>query len=113
MPVAAAQLILLTAAEDHSLVGTEGFGSLLPLPARGPGEPLVTAAGVLGTMLIWRCYYTVYLDFWNFRGADGSRLDREKDALHFEQSLQAIIVLGCVCFLGLKAADFGVLDILL
>lgn len=50
MPVAAAQLVLLTAAEDAALVGDEGFASALPLAASGPGEPFVTAAGVLGLM---------------------------------------------------------------
>lgn len=48
MPVAAAQLVLLTAAEDGALVGDEGWASALPLAASGPGEPFVTAAGVLG-----------------------------------------------------------------
>jgi len=33
----------------------------------GAGEPFVTAAGVLGLMAVWRAFYTVYLDFWNFR----------------------------------------------
>lgn len=50
MPVAAAQLVLLTAAEDGSLVGAEGFARALPLAASGPGEPFVTAAGVLGAL---------------------------------------------------------------
>lgn len=48
MPVAAAQLVLLTAAEGQTLVGSEGFAAVLPLAASGPGEPFVTAAGVLG-----------------------------------------------------------------
>ena len=48
MPVAAAQLVLLTAAEGEALVGDEGFASKLPLAATGAGEPFVTAAGVLG-----------------------------------------------------------------
>lgn len=51
MPVAAAQLVLLTAAEDAALVGDEGWASRLPLAATGPGEPFVTAAGVLGAWL--------------------------------------------------------------
>ncbi|GMH44884.1 hypothetical protein BSKO_12841 [Bryopsis sp. KO-2023] len=105
MPVAAAQLVLVTAAEDHVLVGTEGFGSLLPLAASGPGEPLVSAAGVLGTMLIWRCFYVVYLDFLNFRTLGGARVDRDRDAMHFEETIQALIVLGGVAFLGLRAAN--------
>jgi hypothetical protein len=43
MPVAAAQLVLLTAAESRALVGTEDFATALPLAARGPGEPVATA----------------------------------------------------------------------
>ncbi len=48
MPVAAAQLVLVAAAESDSLVGDEGFASKLPLAASGPGEPFVTAAGEPG-----------------------------------------------------------------
>lgn len=59
MPVAAAQLVLVTAAEDKALVGDFGFASALPLAASGPGEPFTTAAGVLGLMAIWRCFYAV------------------------------------------------------
>lgn len=105
MPVVAAQLVLLTAAENMTLVGSEGFGSLIPLAAQGPGEPLVTAAGVLGTMIIWRCYYSVYLDYVNFKGMDGSRLDQELEATYFEQALKAILCLGILSFLGLKVAN--------
>jgi hypothetical protein len=40
-------------------VGEEGFGDLdaLPLAASGLGEPLATAAGVLGLMAGWRALY--------------------------------------------------------
>jgi hypothetical protein len=65
MPVTAAQLVLSAAAESHALVATEGFASKLPLAASGPGEPFATAAGVLGVMAIWRCFYTSYLDPWS------------------------------------------------
>jgi hypothetical protein len=41
----------------RSLVGDEGFGSRLPLAASGVGEPLGTAAGVLGLMTAWRAVY--------------------------------------------------------
>ena len=60
MPVAAAQLVLLTAAEDVTLVGDEGFAaslSALPLAATGPGEPFVTAAGVLGECDLLLAYW--------------------------------------------------------
>lgn len=48
MPVCAAQLVLVTALEGRSLVGAEDWADVLPLAATGPGEPFVTAAGVLG-----------------------------------------------------------------
>ena len=62
MPVAAAQLVLVTAAESGALVGTEGFAAALPLAAAGPGEPVATAAGLLGVMCAWRAAYAVWLD---------------------------------------------------
>jgi hypothetical protein len=99
MPVAASQLVLLTAAEEGKWVGEEGWAAgldSLPLAASGPGEPFVTAAGVLGLMVLWRSYYTVYLDFTNFLSARGARLDRDKDAEHFVASLQAALVLAAV-----------------
>lgn len=105
MPVVAAQLILLTAAENTALVGTDGFGSFLPLAAQGPGEPLVTAAGVLGTMLIWRSYYSVYLDYINFRTMGGSRLNQEQEAVYFEQTIRALLFFGFLAFFGLKVAS--------
>ena len=42
MPVAAAQLVLVTAAEDRSLVGAAGFASALPLAASGDSPVLHT-----------------------------------------------------------------------
>ncbi|EIE20862.1 hypothetical protein COCSUDRAFT_6943, partial [Coccomyxa subellipsoidea C-169] len=62
MPIAACNLILVTAAEGNDLVGDSFFGHVLPLAARGTGEPFVTAAGVLGLMAVWRAFYTVFLD---------------------------------------------------
>ena len=41
-PVAAAQLVLVTAAEGRSLVGATNFASVLPLAARGEA---ISAAG--------------------------------------------------------------------
>ncbi|PRW57903.1 hypothetical protein C2E21_3557 [Chlorella sorokiniana] len=94
MPVAAAQLVLLTAAEDATLVGDEGFASALPLAASGPGEPFVTAAGVLGLMCVWRAFFAIYLDLWSFRGADAVRRDRVKDMQHFADSLKGAMLMS-------------------
>ncbi|KAK9816549.1 hypothetical protein WJX72_001810 [[Myrmecia] bisecta] len=94
MPVAAAQLVLVTAAEGKSLVGVESFASVLPLAASGPGEPFVTAAGVLGLMAVWRAFYCVYLDFWNVRSLSGTPLDRYRDMTAFVEALRSAIFLS-------------------
>ena len=39
----------------------------------GPGEPIATAAGVLGIMAIWRCFYAAFLDYFNFLQWTGGR----------------------------------------
>lgn len=95
MSIAAAQLVLATAAEDVALVATEGFATKLPLAASGPGEPFVTAAGVLGLMAIWRSFYATYFDFSVFLSIDGARSDRDrKNARHFQDALVAALVLA-------------------
>lgn len=53
MPVAATQLVLVTAAESNALVGEDGFASVLPLAASGPGEPLATGMSGLCTTRPW------------------------------------------------------------
>eukprot|EP00887_Chlorella_sp_A99_P008025 scaffold12.g8025.t1 len=112
MPVAAAQLVLLTAAEDGSLVGTEGvlhpWASVLPLAASGPGEPFVTAGGVLGLLSIWRAFYCSFLDFYSFRTPTGARVDRSRDAAHFVSALRAAATLSavfCLLLWGLDAVE--------
>lgn len=57
-------LFVVCGAESQALVGDEGFADALPLAAAGTGEPLGTAAAVLGLMAIWRSFYAVYLDSW-------------------------------------------------
>lgn len=50
-----------------ALVGDEGWASVLPLMARGPGEPFVSASGILGLMAVWRSFYCLYLDIFSLR----------------------------------------------
>lgn len=97
MPVAAAQLVLLTAAEDGALVGSAGFATALPLAASGPGEPFATAAGVLGVMCAWRAYYTTFLCISNFWE------DRRQQLLHLAESAAAAAVLSAAGCLVLAA----------
>lgn len=89
MPVAAAELVLLTACENQALVGDEGFARVLPLAASGMGEPFVTAAGVLGVMAVWRSFYTVYLDVYNFKP---HVLDNRARAVDELRSLQEALI---------------------
>lgn len=69
--------------------------TVLWLPA-GPGEPIATAAGVLGIMAIWRCFYAAFLDYFNFRqwGLGGTRTDRLQ--VQADQSLCILIASGTI-----------------
>ena len=69
-PCAAMQLVLVTAMEDRSLVGTEGFASMLPLAATGEGhcynahlQARVALANALGGLLSWRKLAAVHSCF--------------------------------------------------
>eukprot|EP00879_Flechtneria_rotunda_P004029 GHRR01004271.1.p1 GENE.GHRR01004271.1~~GHRR01004271.1.p1 ORF type:complete len:303 (+),score=81.37 GHRR01004271.1:243-1151(+) len=95
MPVAASQLVLVTAAESQALVGDEYFASALPLAASGPGEPLTTAAGVLGVMAIWRAFYTVYLNSWNSNNI-------VVEAQRFRESLATVALVAAACSVVLQ-----------
>ena len=57
----------------------------------GPGEPFVSAAGILGLMACWRAFYCTYLDVWNYNSWSGGRLDRISDMLHFRESLRSAL----------------------
>jgi hypothetical protein len=109
MCIAAAQLVLVTAAEDGALVGTEGWGRNLPLAASLPGEPFISAAQILGLMLVWRCFYAAYLDMSKFLKFDGARLDKEIEAQHFRDALKTSIILAaasCLCLHILSTGTF-------
>lgn len=102
MPVSAAQLVLVTAVEGQSLVGAEGFATVLPLAASGPGEPFATAAGVLGLMACWRAFYTAYLDVFNLRSAAGNLVDRGQQVQHFVETLRTVLLLCIACCVVLQ-----------
>eukprot|EP00884_Botryococcus_braunii_P022712 jgi/Botrbrau1/9124/Bobra.160_3s0001.1 len=108
MPIAACQLVLTTAADDHVFVTDPTFAVTLPLAASGPGEPLVTAAGVLGIMCIWRSFYTAYLDFWNNTTIGGSPIDRYQDSTRFLEAVRAAVLLSIAfCILLRFLGDNG------
>jgi len=109
MCVVAAQLVLVTAAEDGALVGTESWGRALPLTASLPGEPFISAAQILGLMLVWRSFYAAYLDMSKFLEFGGARLDKEIEAQHFRDALKTSIVIAaasCVCLHFLSGIMF-------
>ena len=103
MCISAAQLVLATAAEDGALVGTEGWGHILPLAASGPGEPFITAAQILGLMAVWRAFYATYLDISKFLSFNGARSgdNKETEARHFKDALIAALTLAVVSCVGL------------
>jgi hypothetical protein len=110
MCIAAAQLVLVTAAEDGALVGTEGWGRALPLAASLPGEPFISAAQILGLMLVWRSFYAAYLDTSKFLKFDGARLDKEIEAQHFRDALKTSILIAaasCLCLHFLSQGFFS------
>jgi len=108
MPVTAAQLVLTTAVEDQSLVGVEGWASKVPLTVSGTLEPWISAAGILTVMLVWRSFYSCYLDIWSFRGIRGFA-DKEKEQENFASSLKIVlgfVLVGCLVLHGLSSQDF-------
>lgn len=65
----------------------------------GPGEPGATAAGILGIMSIWRCFYSAFLDVLN--SGRWSYLEARIDRLKVAWSAQQIWVL---CYRSLLVA---------
>lgn len=102
MPVLAAQLVLVTSVESRALVGDEGFALVLPLVAQGPGEPFVTASGVLGLMSVWRCFYCLYLDIWGAKGMGFAREQFQYELYRFREALLVAAVMAAVGSLGLQ-----------
>lgn len=104
MPVAASQLVLLVAIESHSLIGSESFGTKLPLTVIGMGEPFVTASGILLLMLLWRSFYVTYLDIFGRLKAGTVRYEREKEMGYFNQAIITILIL---CLSGFLFLEYG------
>lgn len=45
-------------------------------------------------MSVWRGFYATHLDFWSWRSALGTPLDRRRDTRHFMESVQAALLLA-------------------
>ncbi|PNW74747.1 hypothetical protein CHLRE_12g511800v5 [Chlamydomonas reinhardtii] len=97
MPVAAAQLVIVTAVESRSLVGDTDWGTALPLAARGVGEPFVTATGMLALMILWRCVYSLYLDPFGLKGLGFRRQQFLRDLYSFRE---ALLMATLMCAVG-------------
>eukprot|EP01026_Neomeris_dumetosa_P043301 TRINITY_DN3622_c0_g1_i5.p3 TRINITY_DN3622_c0_g1~~TRINITY_DN3622_c0_g1_i5.p3 ORF type:complete len:258 (-),score=30.13 TRINITY_DN3622_c0_g1_i5:200-973(-) len=104
LPVMAAQLALVTAVEGGTLVGDEGFAQHLPLAATGVGEPFVTAAGVLGTMAIWRAFYVTHLDRYGFLKLNFKQ-KRLEEMSTFIQALKYVTMLAIMYSIALEIAN--------
>lgn len=66
--------------------------------ASGVGEPFASAAGVLGGMLVWRTFYTGFLDWSFFLSYDASSNSCPKDetkAWWETMTILAVLVMLC------------------
>lgn len=71
--------------------------------ASGMGEPFVSAAGILGVMVIWRSFYAAFLDWSAFASFDWDSAQRELEAQRFVETLRVVTVIaltGVVLALG-------------
>jgi hypothetical protein len=98
MPIMAAQLVLVTAAESHSLIVDGDFALKLPLAASGMGEPLVSAAGILGVMAVWRTFYAGFLDWSFFLSLDTAHSSRPQEQM--QAWWDAVRIMLYVCGAG-------------
>lgn len=83
-----------------ALVGDQGWVDHLPLAARGPGEPFVTAAGVLGLMCMWRGFYCTHLDTWS--NADEQQRRRWARRKAIGQAWMVKSATGAACLLAMS-----------
>eukprot|EP01023_Acetabularia_acetabulum_P008178 TRINITY_DN13548_c0_g1_i2.p3 TRINITY_DN13548_c0_g1~~TRINITY_DN13548_c0_g1_i2.p3 ORF type:complete len:102 (+),score=12.22 TRINITY_DN13548_c0_g1_i2:63-368(+) len=70
----------------------------------GVGEPFVTAAGVLGTMSIWRAFYVTHLDRYGFLKLNFSE-KRRYEIESFVQALRNVIILATMYSIALEIAN--------
>jgi hypothetical protein len=98
MPIMAAQLVLVTAAESHSLIVDDHFALKLPLAASGVGEPFVSAAGILGVMSVWRTFYAGFMDWSFFLSLDTAHSSRTQKQM--QAWWEAARIMSCICGLG-------------
>jgi hypothetical protein len=78
-----------------------------PHHLQGPGEPVATAAGVLGVMCFWRAFYTVALDPWS---SSAQRITAEAQALREAATVAvALAAVGAAALQVVQAAS-GVME---
>ncbi|GFR44893.1 hypothetical protein Agub_g6237 [Astrephomene gubernaculifera] len=105
MPVAAAQLVLATAAESRALVGDADFASAVPLAASGLGEPFVSASGVLALMSLWRCVYALFLDPFGLKGLGFRREQFMRELYSFREALLVVCIIAGMGSMSLQVAQ--------
>ena len=72
------------------------------------GEPLVSAAGILGVMAIWRTYYAAFLDWRPFLSFDAARdAGPEEAARAWGETITAVLLLTVACGGGAAALHFA------
>lgn len=106
----AAQLVIGVASENASFVGLEGWDDVLPLAARGIGEPWVSAAQLLGVSTGWRVIWYFFVDTsWFLRFPDRLNAYKEAERGVLEEAAKVAAGLALVSFVILRILQVFVL----
>ena len=98
----AAQLVIGVASENASFVGLEGWDAILPLAARGIGEPWVTAAQLLGIATGWRIIWYFFIDTSSFLKLDRLNAFKETERGVVEDAAKVAATLAVVSLVVLQ-----------
>ena len=98
----AAQLVIGVASENASFVGLEGWDDVLPLAARGIGEPWVSAAQLLGISTGWRVIWYFFVDTSSFLKLDRLNAYKETERGVLEEAAKVAAGLAVVSLVILR-----------
>ena len=101
----AAQLVIGVASENASFVGVEGWNDVLPLAARGLGEPWVSAVQLLGVTVGWRVIWYFFVDTSSFLTLERMNRYRETERGVLVDAATITGVLAIVSFVVLRILE--------
>ena len=99
----AAQLVIGVASENATFVGLDGWDDVLPLAARGIGEPYVTGFQLLGISTGWRVIWYFFVDRSSFLSLDrlNARKETERGVLREAVAVATTFAVVSLVFLHL------------